>query len=72
MSTVRRNCYNFVIICNKFEITKYEFDKANTQNYERQNYSMIKSRIKSAIAVVLIAVLAVVPMFSVNAAARRC
>ena len=71
MSTVRGNCYNFVIICNKFEITKYEFDKANTQNYERQNYSMIKSRIKSAIAVVLIAVLAVVPMFSVNAAAKN-
>ena len=68
MSTVRGNCYSFVIICNKFEIN---INKANTQNYERQNYSMIKSRIKSAIAVVLIAVLAVVPMFSVNAAAKN-
>ena len=68
MSTVRWNCYNFVIIRNKFEIN---ISKANTQNYERQNYSMIKSRIKSAIAVVLIAVLAVVPMFSVNAAAKN-
>ncbi|MBE6751254.1 MAG: hypothetical protein E7556_01880 [Ruminococcaceae bacterium] len=68
MSTVRGNCYSFVIICNKFEIN---IDEANTQNYERQNYSMIKSRIKSAIAVVLIAVLAVVPMFSVNAAAKN-
>ena len=68
MSTVRSNYYNFVIIRNKFEIN---ISKANTQNYERQNYSMIKSRIKSAIAVVLIAVLAVVPMFSVNAAAKN-
>ena len=68
MSTVRCNCYKFVIIRNKFEIN---ISKANTQNYERQNYSMIKSRIKSAIAVALTVVLAVVPMFSVNAAAKN-
>ncbi len=68
MSTVRCNCYKFVIIRNKIEIN---ISKANTQNYERQNYSMIKSRIKSAIAVALTVVLAVVPMFSVNAAAKN-
>ena len=69
MTIVRRNCYNSVIICNNFEINIIVI--AKTQNYERQNYSMIKSRIKSAIAVALTVILAVVPMFSVNAAAKK-
>jgi hypothetical protein len=69
MTIVRRNCYNFVIICNNFEINI--IDIAKTQNYERQYYSMIKSRIKSAIAAALTVILAVVPMFSVNAAAKK-